>query len=214
VTEAEWLACEAPDVLLRFLHGRASERKLRLCAVHVARLVATSAPTKPLYNENWAAWLNEPRWLDWLDAAERLADGALTPNEVRAIRHGSGGPHNLYRVACSVKTFSILHVAMALNSTAAEFGSPPVREACAVIRDVVDPFHQRTVCSSLLTADDGAALRLAWAIYDQREVNLMPLLGDALEDAGCADDAILSHLRGPGPHVRGCWAVDLILGKA
>jgi hypothetical protein len=200
--------------MLRFLHGRASERKLRLCAVHVARLTATTPPTRPLYDNNWAAWLNEPRYLDWLDAAERFADGAATRKEARAVRQGSGGPHNLYRAACAVKTFSILYVALGLNSTVAEFGSPPAREACAVIRDVVDPFHQRTVYSSWLTATDGIALRLARTIYDQREVNLMPLLGDALEDAGCADDAILSHLRGPGPHVRGCWAVDLILGKA
>jgi hypothetical protein len=39
------------------------------------------------------------------------------------------------------------------------------------------------------------------------------ILADALEEAGCTDAAILSHLRGPGPHVRGCWVVDLLLGK-
>jgi len=39
------------------------------------------------------------------------------------------------------------------------------------------------------------------------------ILADALEDAGCADDVLLSHLRGPGPHVRGCWVLDLLLGK-
>jgi len=42
----------------------------------------------------------------------------------------------------------------------------------------------------------------------------MPILADALEDAGCTDAAILEHCRGPGPHVRGCWVVDLILGKS
>jgi hypothetical protein len=39
-------------------------------------------------------------------------------------------------------------------------------------------------------------------------------LGDALEEAGCSDEEILAHLRGPGPHVRGCWVVDLLLNKA
>ena len=41
----------------------------------------------------------------------------------------------------------------------------------------------------------------------------LPILADALEDAGCTDQAILDHCRGAGPHVRGCWVVDLILGK-
>ena len=41
----------------------------------------------------------------------------------------------------------------------------------------------------------------------------LPILADALEDAGCGDVDILAHLRGPGPHVRGCWAVDPLLGR-
>jgi hypothetical protein len=41
----------------------------------------------------------------------------------------------------------------------------------------------------------------------------LAVLADALEEAGCADEAILTHLRSPGPHVRGCWAIDLVLGK-
>jgi hypothetical protein len=42
----------------------------------------------------------------------------------------------------------------------------------------------------------------------------LALLADALEDAGCTDGELLGHLRGPGPHVRGCWALDLVLGKS
>ena len=51
------------------------------------------------------------------------------------------------------------------------------------------------------------------AMYAAKRFRDMPILGDALEEAGCADEALLAHCRGPGPHVRGCWAVDLILGK-
>jgi hypothetical protein len=40
------------------------------------------------------------------------------------------------------------------------------------------------------------------------------ILADALQDAGCDNDRILDHCRGPGPHVRGCWVVDLVLGKS
>ena len=57
-------------------------------------------------------------------------------------------------------------------------------------------------------------LMLAQAIYDERAFDRMPFLGDALEEAGCADEAILSHCRRPGGHLLGCWLVDAILGKA
>jgi hypothetical protein len=54
---------------------------------------------------------------------------------------------------------------------------------------------------------------LAEAVYADRAWDRLPILADALEDAGCTDPAVLGHLRGPGPHARGCWAVDLLLGK-
>jgi hypothetical protein len=51
-------------------------------------------------------------------------------------------------------------------------------------------------------------------MYDARDFASMPILADALEEAGCTSGAILEHCCGPGPHVRGCWLADLILGKA
>lgn len=54
---------------------------------------------------------------------------------------------------------------------------------------------------------------LAAAIYEERAFDRLPILGDALEDAGCANQDILSHCRGGGEHVRGCWVVDLLLGR-
>jgi hypothetical protein len=61
---------------------------------------------------------------------------------------------------------------------------------------------------------------LAQAAYDERALpagTLDParlcIIGDALEDAGCTNAELLGHLRGPGPHWRGCWALDLLLGK-
>ena len=56
-------------------------------------------------------------------------------------------------------------------------------------------------------------MRIAQAIYDKRAFDRMPILADALEDAGCDNADILAHCRGPNEHVRGCWVVDLILGK-
>ena len=60
---------------------------------------------------------------------------------------------------------------------------------------------------------DGTVSKLAQGIYEDRAFGHLPVLADALEDAGCADADILGHLRGAGPHVRGCWALDLALGK-
>jgi hypothetical protein len=63
--------------------------------------------------------------------------------------------------------------------------------------------------------------KLAQAAYDDRHLpagtldnGRFSVLADALEDAGCTEEAVLSHLRSDGPHVRGCWAVDLLLGKS
>ena len=64
-----------------------------------------------------------------------------------------------------------------------------------------------------LAWNDGTVPRITQAIYDERAFDRMPVLADALEDAGCTDRAILDHCRQPGPHVRGCWVVDLLLGK-
>ena len=62
--------------------------------------------------------------------------------------------------------------------------------------------------------NDGTVPKLAQTIYDDRRFDLLPILAEALEEAGCDHADILTHCRGPGPHVRGCWVVDLLLGKA
>jgi hypothetical protein len=54
---------------------------------------------------------------------------------------------------------------------------------------------------------------IAQRIYDERAFADLPILADALEEAGCSSTELLAHCRHPGPHARGCWAVDLILGK-
>jgi hypothetical protein len=54
---------------------------------------------------------------------------------------------------------------------------------------------------------------LVQAIYDDRAFDRLPILSDALQDAGCENEDILNHCRSGGTHVRGCWVVDLLLGK-
>jgi hypothetical protein len=66
---------------------------------------------------------------------------------------------------------------------------------------------------AVLAYDGGAARRLAQAIYEGRRFGDLPVLADLLEEAGCTDPALLTHLRGPGPHALGCWGLDLALGR-
>jgi hypothetical protein len=65
----------------------------------------------------------------------------------------------------------------------------------------------------VLAWNGGVACRLADGIYEGRRFEDLPVLADLLEEAGLTDAAILGHLRGPGPHVLGCWAVDAVLGR-
>jgi hypothetical protein len=84
----------------------------------------------------------------------------------------------------------------------------------ALVRCVFgNPFRPATADSAWQGWNDGTIRKLAQAIYDERRFGDLPILADALEDAGCTDADILSHCRQPGPHARGCWPVDLILGK-
>jgi hypothetical protein len=76
------------------------------------------------------------------------------------------------------------------------------------------PFRPVPAADRSWLAWNGNTVReLAQGIYDGRAFDRLPVLADALEDAGCSDPYLLGHLRGPGPHARGCWAVDLLLGK-
>jgi hypothetical protein len=76
-----------------------------------------------------------------------------------------------------------------------------------------NPFRPATVDPCWLTWNAGMVVQLAEMIYKERRFGDLPILADALEEAGCADEDILCHCRAPDEHVRGCWVVDLVLGK-
>ena len=74
-------------------------------------------------------------------------------------------------------------------------------------------FHPFEVDPAWLAWNEGTVGRVARSIYDERAWDQLPVLGDALEDAGCTNEDVLAHCRGPGPHTRGCWVVDMVLAK-
>jgi hypothetical protein len=83
-----------------------------------------------------------------------------------------------------------------------------------LLRDVFgNPFHPASIDPAILTWNHGTVPGIARHIYDERAFGDLPILADALEDAGCTDADILGHCRAGGEHVRGCWVVELILGK-
>lgn len=108
-------------------------------------------------------------------------------------------------------------VVEAVQKTFESFSGPQVGQAekgnqASLLREVVRlpaPVGNRP----WLAWEGGTVRHLAQGIYDDRAFDCCPILADALEEAGCPDQSILDHLREPGPHVRGCWVLDLLLGK-
>jgi hypothetical protein len=88
------------------------------------------------------------------------------------------------------------------------------QEQARLVREIVgNPFRQVKADPSWSAWNNGAARSLAQLIHDERAFDRLPILADALEDAGCDNADILDHLRGPGPHVRGCWVLDLLIDR-
>jgi hypothetical protein len=87
----------------------------------------------------------------------------------------------------------------------------------ALLRDLFSnprrPSRQKTALRRWRVWNDGCVPKLAQGVYEERAFDRLPILADALEDAGCSDEEILAHCRGGGEHARGCWVVDMILGK-
>jgi hypothetical protein len=83
---------------------------------------------------------------------------------------------------------------------------------CDLARDLF-PREPGKIKRAWLSVNEGAVLRLAQTIHAEGAFDQVPVLGDALEEAGCTDKVILSHCRSSGLHTRGCWVVDLVLGE-
>ena len=92
---------------------------------------------------------------------------------------------------------------------------PELRWQSNLVRDILgNPFRPVWFDPSWIAWNDGTVRKLAQVISDDRAFDRLPILADALEDAGCTDTDILGHCRNGGEHVRGCWVVDALLGKS
>jgi hypothetical protein len=200
--------------MLEFLHGRASDRKLRLFACACCR----AAPDDRIGDAEVRA----------IETSERYADGLATREQLRAARKAVFS--RLGRYVCHLQPWHAvwLVAGVLLNLTAAPL-LPSIDEEdwfdgyfqvlrqasswhCPLLHDLFGPlpFRQVPFDPAWRTPD---VRRVAEAIYEERAFDRLPILADALEEAGCDHAEILGHCRGPGDHVRGCWVVDLALGK-
>lgn len=232
MTEAEWLACTDPRVLLDHVRSRAGGRKLRLFACACARQV-------------WAH-LADPRSRAAVEAAERFADGGVPAAELlaaeaeafevargadlrttvsdpawsaaRAAARAASG--DAYGAATGAAFTAALAAApWRLDGGAAHHGDARRKaqaraRQCAALRDIVgNPFRFVVLEPAWLAWGGSAARRLARDIDAEGRYDEMPVLGDALMEAGCDREDVLAHCREGGPHVRGCWVLDLVLGR-
>lgn len=157
-------------------------------------------------SEQVASHLMRPSWL--------LAGLANRGNLTQIISDWHGG-RGLFDLAAAARG-NAAAAAAAAEAQQAHEQAVAAEKACQadLVREVLgNIFHTERIDPIWLRADRGLAERLAREAYEARRYDDLPILADALEDAGCSSTALLSHLRSGGPHVLGCWAIDRLLGK-
>jgi len=224
--------------MLNPLEGKVSDRKCYLfslaCLRRIYRLLTDERCRKlvEVYE----------RFVDNLASNDERASvekGFAIPYEAGELEDGGGGNalEALRNLACyrgAAAAFSIAHAAAdavvyvtaesapaddqgakSSPTSVTEWRSATAAEClaqAALVRDILRPLPFRPILidPAWLTT---TVPTLARIIYEDRAFNRMPELADALEQAGCTNADILAHCRQPGEHVRGCWVVDLLLGK-
>jgi hypothetical protein len=235
MTEAEWLANEDPSTMFywisnRLLDGlrgtqqkrqlRSLERKQRLFGVACCRRIWPLLPNEELRG--------------CVEVAERFADERATGEEFQAAlekaaalwveTHGLNPAVTACRQVCLGEVhghdiridtiYALLGKQRAGHFQVGDKGIVEAEEAeqRQLIRDIFgNPFRALTFSPAWRT---DTTVLLAKELYESRDFSAMPILADALQEAGCDTDDILDHCRDPeATHVRGCWVVDLVLGK-
>jgi hypothetical protein len=225
VTEAEWMGCTDidPETMLSFLQDKGSDRKFRLFACACCRRI-------------WHL-LKDDRSRKAVEVAERFAEGEATK---RALSQAGNDAHIVWnelasasadgadaeldasdaacRTACYAKgAIGAANRASYCAAYALSYeGQQAVEQEsqCRLLRCLFgNPFRPFTCDPTWRTWHGGLLISMARQMYDSRDFSDMPILADALEEAGCTNQDILGHCRSRGQHVRGCWVVDALLGK-
>jgi hypothetical protein len=238
MTEDEWLACNDPTPMLEFLRAKVSDRKLRLFSLACVNRFQPELADPCMERTRKAIAVLEG-YIDGrvsdnecqtaaIEALEEIANNVL--NHRLANWSGSDMAHVLLANGPHAAATKHVHFSMdfAFDMVVEDFGEdesdnhrweratrPVANLLCQWLRDIFGPilFRRIILDPACLTWNSGTVVKLTQAIYEERAFDRLPILAGALEEAGCHEPDILAHCRQPGPHVRGCWALDLILGK-
>jgi hypothetical protein len=224
MTEAEWLASGNFRSLLRgFYDKTVSDRKLRLFSCACCSLVWHLLPDLchrlveevERYAEKEAGRSNLEKMFEDYDPSQvAMSDLQGGDQAAEAIAH----LRLQWRFSASEATYQVYRRTYSVSRSAAEALAKTVlwhharQLQIELLRDIFgNPFRPIALNPSWLTS---TVIALANGIYEEKAFDRMPILADALEDAGCDDAAILNHCREPnGVHTRGCWVVDLLTDR-
>jgi hypothetical protein len=234
MTPDKWERCTDERAMVRFLLRKAGDRQLRLLACACARrlwglledkrskvavevaehyadgrtseeqLLAALAPARAVEKEEARGARSEFEWpaAAW---AARVAALAAVPDG-----------YNRHPARWILADAAIRAEVGAVGPAAPEARFRAAKAALVGLMRCIagNPFQPLpALAPAVLAHNGGAARRMAEAIYDGRRFGDLAVLADLLEEAGCTDAALLGHLRGPGPHVLGCWVLDAVLGR-
>ncbi len=207
MTETQWQNAAEPHAMLEFLRtsARVSERKLRLFAVACSR-------------RSWA--LIDALGRNAVEVAEKFADGLVGSEQMRTARltcQTAGGQAAWYP-ACTNPAIAARNAARSAQAGVIQnpllgTESAELLAQAHLLRDIFGPTPFRHI--SIDSAwQKRCIVQLAQEIYHAPTNSRMADLADVLCENSCDNDEILRHCREPGPHVRGCWVLDLLLGAS
>jgi hypothetical protein len=226
MTEVQWMACTDSTLMLELFRGTRLHPKLRRFAVECCRRIRHL--------------LVEEEFRDAARAGEAFADDPHNRRSTikamaAAAIHGwrrrrrfaiTADPHDLHAADAALATCSstdwnaaftaMRQAAQALNASDPDRCDPAeLRHQAALLRCIFGPppFRPVPLAPAICRWNGGIVVGLAQAIYEEQAFSQLPILADALEEAGCDDAGVLGHLRSSGPHARGCHALDTVLGK-
>ncbi len=220
MTEGQWLS--EPDIgvvqpIVDFVIQNGSERKLRLLSVALLR--------QRHYEDSVL-------FAQAIEAIERFADRRIARNELFEINSRVWAAMRRWEIGIETEfgdggIYDFLHrgnehrnVANATSQVSDDFDieevvgpalSDLLPHDIQLVHDIFgNPFRPVAFDPRWRSSN---SVEIARTIYEDRAFDRMPILADALMDAGCEEPRVINHCQGPGPHVRGCWVVDLVLGK-
>ncbi len=243
MTEGDWLESADPQEMLRFLQGKASYRKLLLFVCSCYRRVWGQGvlPEEPLEQlvevaERFAE--GQATRTELAAAREAVARAEARAGEVRipgleteawaaaenvsvpVVEHTTNqlvllvadsarrSPGSARRNQDSWESQAARHRAWLREESAVR------RAQCGLLRELFgNPFRRVRILPAWRHANNRCVLNLARAVQETQQFGGLPILADALLDAGCDDEAMIAHCHSPLPHARGCWLLDALLGK-